>query len=84
MKTSVKLVKANRKYSKAFKEKIVEEFETGQYSVPQLEKLHGINNVTIYNWIYKFSTFNERGYRIMEMKKSSTSKFRDMEKVSGN
>jgi len=60
--------------------RIVADFESGKFSVPQLEKLHGICNNSIYNWIYKFSTFNERGYRILEMKKSTTSKVKDLEK----
>ncbi len=79
MKANIKLIRKKRNYSQEFKNQIVKDFETGKFSVPQLEKLHGIDNRTIYNWIYKYSTFNERGYRIMEMKKSSTSKIRDLE-----
>jgi len=66
-------------FSDEFKQRIVSDFESGRYSVPQLERLHGINNRSIYNWIYKFSTFNEKGYRILEMKKSTTSKVKDLE-----
>lgn len=79
MKANIKLIRKKRNYSQEFKNQIVKDFETGKFSVPQLEKLHGIDNHTIYNWIYKYSNFNERGYRIMEMKKSSTSKIRDLE-----
>jgi transposase-like protein len=79
MKANIKLIRKKRNYSQEFKNQIVKDFETGKFSVPQLEKLHGIDNRTIYNWIYKYSNFNERGYRIMEMKKSSTSKIRDLE-----
>ena len=38
-----------------------------------------MSNVTIYNWIYKFSTFNEKGLRIIEMKESSSQKLKLLE-----
>ncbi len=80
MKATQKAIRKKRVFSDELKRAIVTEFESGKYSVPQLEKLHGINNANIYRWIYKFSTFNERGYRILEMKKSTTSKVNDLEK----
>ena len=80
MRSNIRLIKKHRRFSEEYKKQIVTEFESGKYSVPQLEKLHGINNHNIYNWIYKYSNYNEKGYRILEMKKSSTSKIKDLEK----
>lgn len=79
MKASIKPIRKKRLYSEEFKRRLVEEFETGKFSVLQLEKLHGISNNLIYNWIYKYSTFNERGCRIMDIKKSSRSRIKDLE-----
>ena len=79
MKANIKLLKKRRVFSDEFKKRIVADFESGKFSVYQLEKLHGIGNPTIYSWIYKFSTFNEQGCRIIEMKKSSTSKVKELE-----
>ena len=79
MKANLKTLKKHRIYSEEFKRQIVQDFESGQFSVPQLEKLHGIGNPTIYNWIYKFSTFNEKGSRIVEMKDSSTQKLKQLQ-----
>ena len=79
MKANIKTIRKRRFFSKEYKKRIVADFESGKFSVYQLEKLHGISNPTIYSWIYKFSTFNEQGYRIIEMKKSSTSKVRDLQ-----
>ena len=79
MKANVRSIRKQRKYSKEFKKQIVEDFEKGKYSVPQLERMHGVSNVTIYNWIYKFSTFNEKGFRIVEMKDSSSKKMKELE-----
>jgi transposase-like protein len=78
MNTNIKLIKTHRQFSEAFKKQIVKDFESGQLSMSQIERLHGISNKSIYKWIYKFSTFNEQGYRILEMKRSSTSIFKEL------
>jgi len=38
-----------------------------------------IRNALLYRWIYKYSTFNEKGYRIVEHKKSSQKKVQALE-----
>lgn len=80
MKANVKLIRSHRKFSKSFKESLVKEFEKGDLSIPQLSKLHGIATKQLYNWVYKYSTFNKKGYRIVEMKQSSTNKIKELEK----
>lgn len=80
MKTNLRELRKHRKYSDDFKKEIVSLFEKGKFSVLQLEKLYGIGNASIYNWIYKFSTFNEKGFRIVEMKESSLTKLSELEK----
>ena len=79
MKANLKEIKKHRRYSTDFKKELVSLFESGKYSVVQLEKLYGISNPTIYRWIYKYSTFNEKGIRIVEMKKSSSKKLKGLE-----
>ncbi|MBP2834312.1 transposase, partial [Aquimarina sp. U1-2] len=37
------------------------------------------SNASIYKWIYKYSTFNEKGFRVVEMKESSNKKMKDLE-----
>lgn len=68
-----------RRYSEPFKKDLVNLFEKGTYSVHQLERLYNIANSTIYRWIYKYSNFNEAGYRIIEMKQSHTNKVKELE-----
>ncbi|MEM7571957.1 MAG: transposase [Bacteroidota bacterium] len=60
MAKSPKLVQKRRRYAEAFKKSIVQDFESGRYSVHQLARLHGICFQTIYNWIYKFSRTNQK------------------------
>lgn len=80
MKLNLREIKKSRKYSDEFKKEIVSLFESGKFSVYQLEKLYSIGNPTIYKWIYKFSTFNEKGIRVVEMKESSLTKLKELEK----
>ncbi len=78
MKANLKQIRKLRNYSLEFKKSIVTSFEKGEFSVCQLEKLYGIPNASIYNWIYKYSTFNEKGCRIVEMKNSSQEKLKQL------
>ncbi|MCM4174322.1 transposase [Arenibacter sp. TNZ] len=79
MKANVRSIRKQRKYSEEFKKRLVSDFEKGKFSVPQLEKLHGVPHATIYRWIYKFSIFNESGFRVIEMKDSSNKKMTELE-----
>ena len=80
MQANLKKVRKYRRYSEEFKKQLVADYESGRYSVLELERLHRINNKQIYNWIYKYSIFNQKGYRVIEMKDSSTKKLKDLEK----
>ena len=79
MRANLRKLQKQRVYSDEFKREIVSLFESGKFSVLQLEKLYGVSDSAIYRWIYKFSTFNEKGIRIVEMKESSTSKLKELE-----
>ena len=79
MKANLNQLRKKLCYSEEFKKEIVAIFESGKLSVLQIEKLYGVNNVTVYNWIYKFSTFNEKGFRVIEMKQSSIEKLKELE-----
>lgn len=79
MKANVRSIRKTRKYSLEFKKRIVADFENGKFSVLQLEKLHGVSEQSIYRWIYKFSTFSEKGFRVVEMKDSSNKKMKELE-----
>jgi len=80
MKANVRAIRKQRRYSEEFKRSIVSEYESGKFSVLQLERLHGVANPSIYSWIYKYSTFNQQGYRVVENNSSSQSKLKGLEK----
>jgi transposase len=79
MQSNIKKIRKSRRYSIEFKQSIINLFERGEYSVPQLEKLYGIGTTQIYNWIYKYSTFNEKCVRIVEMKDSNQNKVKELQ-----
>ena len=90
MRANLKQIRKIRQHSDDFKKSIVNSYEKGDFSVIQLEKLYGIRNATIYAWIYKFSRFNEKGCRIVEMKESNqlklkelTNKVKELEQIIG-
>ena len=78
MKANLKQLQKRRRFAEEFKRTIVKEFEGGQFSVKQLSDLHGLSRGAIYQWIYKFSAFNEKGFRIVEMKDGSQDKIRHL------
>lgn len=80
MRANIRNIRKRRIYSEGFKKQIVKEFESGKLNVLQLERLYGVTNPTIYAWIYKFSNFNDKGYRVIEMKDSIADKVKNLEK----
>lgn len=80
MKANLKAIRKQRVYSEEFKKELVSLFESGKFSVPQLERLYGVNSSTIYRWVYKYSVFNQKGYRIVEGKQSSSQKLKELER----
>jgi transposase-like protein len=80
MKANLRAIQKRRRFTAEFKRSIVKDFESGKYSVLQLEKLHNIGHSLIYQWVYKYSTFNDQSFQIIEMKESSTNKVKELEK----
>lgn len=79
MQAKIRVIQKHRVFSEEFKKELVRLFETGKYSVSQLDLLYGVRFCVIYRWIYRYSQFNKQGYRIVEMKQSSTSKVKELE-----
>ena len=80
MRRDVQKLRKRRRYSESFKKRLVLEYEQGQLSVLQLSRLYGIAFQNIYNWIYKYSTFNEKGVRVVEDHESSSEKLKKLER----
>ena len=74
-----KRIKRKRLYSETFKLQIVKEYESGNYTVRELMRLYDLVEPTVYNWIYKYSTYNKKSIQVVEMKDSSAKKLKDLE-----
>lgn len=74
-----KRIARQRKFSEDFKLKIVKEYESGKFTVYEMEKIYDISNQTIYNWIYKYSRYNKKSIQVVEMKDSQANKIKEME-----
>jgi len=79
MRTKIRTIQKRRSYSEEFKKELVLLFESGKYSVKQLTALYGIQGQVIYRWLYKYSRYNDKNCRIIEMKQSDTDKLKQME-----
>lgn len=73
-------VKSSRVFTDDFKKSLVNEYETGQLSVLEMSRLYKIQSVVIYRWIYKFSAYNKRRIKIVEMADSSKQKLKELQK----
>lgn len=79
MKKEVQHLRKRRKYASSFKKQVVREYESGEFSVNELSRLYGIVNQNIYRWIYKYSIFNKKGYRIVEDHQSASKSLKALE-----
>lgn len=73
-------LKHNRVFSEEFKKSCVRDYESGQFSVLELSKLYNIKGVVIYRWIYKYSSYNKRRIKVVEMADSSKQKVKELQK----
>ena len=80
MKSRIRRVKKYRRYSKEFKQSIVDHFEQGKFSVKELSLHNSISQQLIYKWIYQLSRFNKKGYRIVEKTNSQAEKLKQLQK----
>ena len=74
-----KMIKCRRIFSEDFKLKIVKLYESGQHSVCEMGTLYSISTVSIYRWIYKYSTYNKKSVKVVEFNESQTSKVKDLQ-----
>ena len=67
-----------RNFTEEFKKARVSEYERGENTVKEISILFGIKCAVLYRWIYKYSLYNKKSYKIVEMKDSSTLKLKEL------
>jgi transposase len=73
-------IQARRLFTEAFKKDCVNDYERGQFTVRELASLHKIQTPVLYRWIYRYSSYNKRKIKVVEMAESSTKKVKDLQK----
>ncbi|MFO8067026.1 MAG: transposase [Bacteroidales bacterium] len=79
MKANIQKLQKRRHFTEDFKKKIVDDYERGNFTVLELERLYKISNQSIYRWIYKYSHYNKKSIKVVEMSESSDQKVKELE-----
>ena len=74
-----KRVKRFRRFSEDFKLKIVNGYESGEFTVLEMAKIYDLYPKVIYEWIYKYSKYNKQSIQVVEMKDSQAKKMKQLE-----
>jgi transposase len=74
-----KQIQRARVFSEDFKKSLVNEYESGKLSVLELSELHKITTAVIYRWIYRYSTYQNKSVKVVEMSESSTLKVKQLQ-----
>jgi transposase len=69
-----------RRYSEAFKLKILSELSTGKYSKRELGRIYGLQNSTINEWIKKYDRKDLMNTRIMVENQDEISRIKSLQK----
>lgn len=72
-------INSRRVFSEEFKKARIKEYESGKFTVKEIGRLFRIQTAVIYRWIYKYSTYNKKSVKVVEMGESSTKKLKDFE-----
>ena len=90
MQTNLRKIKKRRVFSQEIKLQAVKDYEKGKMTALELCKFYEVSERTVYDWLYKYSKFQKKSIRIVEMAKSSTkiiddleSKIKELERVVG-
>lgn len=68
-----------RKFSDDFKRQIVNEYESGNFTINELSSLHQIDRKQLYRWIYRYSLYNKKGLKVVEYEESSEKKLKELQ-----
>jgi transposase len=79
MGTKKVFLRVRRSFSEEFRKARVKEYEKGEFTVKELSQLYGISESIIYLWIYKYSIYNHKKSRVVEMEDSSYKKVKDLQ-----
>lgn len=72
-------IRTRPRYSQAFRQARVDDFEKGTFSVGQISRLYNLPMTTVYRWISKYSRYPRQTAVIVEVPNSQTEKVKQLE-----
>ena len=69
----------NRHFSEDFKKSKVKELERNLVSISDICKTYSVSRTSVYRWIYRYSVYNKKSVKVVEMNESGTKKVKDLE-----
>ncbi len=75
------MAKSQKSYTPEFKQQLVDLYNTGNYSYPQLEKEYGVSKSTILGWVKNLSPVKVSDTEVISVKdyKALQKKMRELE-----
>lgn len=73
-----------RVFSEDLKRKIVKEIEQGKVSIAAVCREYSVSNVSVYNWLHKYSSFLQKGVKVVMEVNSEGYKSKALEKEVKN
>lgn len=73
-------LQVKRLFSEDFKKSVISDYESGKFSVRELASLYAVHSTVIYRWIYRYSTYQKRNIKVVEMSDSSSQKVKELQK----
>jgi len=77
---SKRTLRQSRRFSPTLRQEVVKLIETGKISVAAASREYHESTSTIYVWIYRYSSYNQKGAILVVDKKSRTQTTEDLQK----
>ena len=72
-------INSRRIFSEEFKKARIKEYESGKFTVHELSRLFEVHPTVLYRWIYKYSIYNKKSIKVVEMSESGVKKLKELE-----
>jgi transposase len=72
--------RAHRQFSEELKLKVVKDIESGKATVAQVCREFSVSDVSVYNWLNKYSQFHKQGAKVIVELKSEVYRSKELEK----
>lgn len=76
---SKKYLRQRRSFSTTLRKEVVGLIESGKLSVSAASREYQVTRTSIYNWIYKYSTYNQKGVLLVADKKTQSEKVKKLQ-----